>query len=253
MFDYHARPGLLRDRVLVITGAGDGIGRAAALAYARHGATVVLVGRTRRKLEDTYDAITAANGPEPAIYPLNLDGAAPKDYADLARVVEAEFGAVHGLLNNAGVLGPRTPLAQFNPSEWDRVLRINLTSQFLLTQALLPVLAAAPRASVVFTSSGVGRVGRAYWGAYSVSKFGVEALTQIWADELENISSIRINAINPGATRTEMRAAAYPGESPDENPAPDDIMPLYLYLMGDDSVDCNGRSLDAQRGAPGDT
>lgn len=246
MFDYQPPTDLLQGRFILVTGAGDGIGRAAAKSYARHGATIVLLGRTIKKLEETYDEIVAAGSPEPAIYPMNLQGATPRDYQDMVNTLEREFGQLHGVLHNAALLGRRTPLGQYPPEEWQQLLQVNLTASFLMTQALLPLLALAADASVIFTSSGVGRRGRAYWGAYAVSKFAVEGMMQVWAEELSEISNVRVNSINPGATRTRMRADAYPGENPDQNPTPDEIMPLYLYLMGPQSRHLNGVSLDAQ-------
>lgn len=253
MFDYQPPADLLQGRFILVTGAGDGIGRAAAKSYARHGATIVLLGRTIKKLEETYDEIVAAGSPEPAIYPMNLQGATPRDYQDMANTLEREFGQLHGVLHNAALLGRHTPLGQYPPEEWQQLLQVNLTASFLMTQALLPLLVLAADASVIFTSSGVGRRGRAYWGAYAVSKFAVEGMMQVWAEELSEISNVRVNSINPGATRTRMRADAYPGENPDQNPTPDEIMPLYLYLMGPQSRHLNGVSLDAQSidGQPG--
>lgn len=243
---YHARPDLLKDRVILVTGAGDGIGKAAALAFAGHGATVVLVGKTTKKLEKVYDAIVAAGGPEPVLHPMNLEGATPEHYAELAEALQREFGRLDGLLHNAAWLGSITPIEHYPPEQWLRVMHINLNAPFLMTRALLPLLRQSESASVVFTSSGVGRKGRAYWGAYAVSKFGIEGLAQILADEVETNTAIRVNCLNPGATRTHMRAVAFPGEDPMTLPTPEDIMPAYLYLMGPDSRDVRGLSLDAR-------
>ncbi|MGB0466400.1 MAG: YciK family oxidoreductase [Pontibacterium sp.] len=246
MFDYQAPEQLLANRIILVTGAGDGIGRAAAKACAAHGATVVLLGRTLEKLETLYDEIEAAGYPQPAIVPLNLESATEHDYLELANKLEQEFGRLDGLLNNASLLGVRTPIESYDPVIWNQVMQVNVTAPFMLTQTLLPLLQASEDASVVFTSSGVGRKGRAYWGAYSVSKFATEGMMEVLADEMDNTSNIRVNCINPGATRTQMRATAYPGEPPHNNPAPEDIMPLYLYLMGPDSQGINSQSLDAQ-------
>ncbi len=246
MFSYQAPQDLLAGRVILVTGAGDGIGRAAAHAYARHGATVVLLGRTLEKLELVYDELEAAGYPQPAIVPLNLETAAEHDYIELANQLQDTFGKLDGILHNAGILGPITSIEGYDPIIWQQVMQVNLNAPFLMTQTLLPLLRLAPEASIIFTSSGVGRRGRAHWGAYAVSKFGTEGLAQVLADELENISAIRVNCINPGATRTAMRVWAYPAENPQNNPAPEEIMPLYLYLMGPDSKAVNGQSLDAQ-------
>lgn len=244
--DYQARPDLLKDRIILVTGAGDGIGAAAAKACAAHGATVILLGRTTRKLEKVYDEIEAAGHPTPAIYPMNLEGAAPKDYADMAETIENEFGRLDGLLHNASLLGTLTPLGQYNLEQWGKVMQVNLNAPYLMTCACLELLKKSDDASLVFTSSSVGRKGRAYWGAYGISKAATENMMQIWADELENNTSIRVNSINPGATRTAMRAKAYPGEDPSSNPYPAEIMNAYLYLLGPDSKGVTGQQFDAQ-------
>lgn len=243
---YQPQPDLLRDRVVMVTGAGDGIGQAAARSFAAHGATVILSGRTTAKLEAVYDEIVASGGPMPAIVPLDLRGATAADYAHIAERIEVELGRLDGVLHNAGVLGERKRIEDTRPGSWDEVLQVNLTAAFLLTQALLPLLRASPDASLVFTSSGVGRRGRAYWGAYAVSKFATEGLMQVLADELDTTTTVRVNCVNPGATNTAMRRSAYPAEDPAVNPDPADIMATYLYLMGPDSHGVTGQSLDAQ-------
>ncbi len=246
MFNYSARNDLLQDRIILVTGAGDGIGRAAAKSFAAHGATVVLLGRTLEKLEAVYDEIEAAGYPQPAIVPMNLDTATEHDYIEVSNKLYDEFGRLDGVLHNAGLLGMRTPLENYDPITWEQVMRVNVHAPFLMTQSLLPLMQHSADASVVFTSSGVGRKGRAYWGAYAVSKFATEGMMEVLADELENQANIRVNAINPGATRTNMRAYAYPAEDPSNNPTPEEIMPVYLYLMGPDSQNTNGQSIDAQ-------
>ncbi len=244
---YQPAADLLRDRTILITGAGDGIGRAAALSCAAHGATVILLGKTIAKLEAVYDEIETAGFPQPAIYPLKLGGATWQDYETLRDTLEEEFGHLDGLLHNAGILGQRKSILDTTEADWNEVLQVNLTSNFLLTKALLPLLQKSADASIVFTSSGVGRKGKAYWGAYAVSKFGVEGLSQILADELDSTTPIRVNCINPGATNTAMRRIAYPAESPSVNPFAEQIMPAYLYLLGPDSKGVTGQSLDAQQ------
>ncbi|MBQ0795530.1 YciK family oxidoreductase [Zhongshania sp.] len=244
--EYIAAPQCLQNKIILVTGAGDGIGRAAALSYAQHGATVILLGRTVEKLEAVYDEIEAAAYPQAAIYPLHLRGAVMKDYEELANTIEREFGRLDGLLHNAGVLGQRRTLAQTTVDSWDEVLHVNLSAPFMMTQALLPMLAAAENASIILTSSSVGRKGRAFWGAYAISKFGTEGMMQILADEEFDLNNTRVNSINPGATQTVMRRTAYPGENPQDNPLPEVIMPLYLYLMSDDSKAVNGQQFDAQ-------
>ena len=244
--NYQPELSLLRHKVILVTGAGDGIGRAAAEAYAAHGATVILAGRTVAKLESVYDRIENAGYPVPTIYPVDLAGATEDDYQTLCGIIDREFGKLDGLLHNAGELGERTSIASYKLNDWEKVMHVNVTAQFMMTKALLPALEKAENGSIVFTSSGVGRRGKAYWGAYSVSKFATEGLCQVLADELEDTTRIRVNCINPGATRTAMRARAYPGENPGTLRTPEEIMGVYLYLMGDESLAVNGQSLNAQ-------
>lgn len=243
---YQASDNVLQNRTIVITGAGAGIGRCAALTFAAHGATVILVGKTIAKLESIYDEIEKAGYPQAAIYPLHLGGAVMKDYQDMHDTLAKEFGVIDGILHNASILGDRKPIAQTDSTEWQEVMHVNVNAPFMMTKALLPLLEKSQDASIIFTSSSVGRVGRAYWGPYAVSKFATEGLMQTLADELANTSNIRVNAINPGATNTAMRRTAYPAEIPTVNPLPDQIMPLYLYLMGIDSKGINAQSIDAQ-------
>ena len=245
---YTAPAGLLADRNILVTGAGDGIGRAAAIGFAAHGATVILLGRTQTKLDAVYDQIVANGGPEPIIQLLDLANADSAAFELLAEQIEQELGCLHGLLHNAALLGPRTSIEQYSPTAWREVMAVNVDSAFMLTRALIPALRAAPDASIVFSSSGVGRRGKAYWGGYAVSKFAIEGLSQVLADELVGTSQIRVNCLNPGATRTAMRRAAYPAEDPGSNPEPARILAAYLFLMGRDSIGVTGRSLDAQRG-----
>lgn len=244
--EYKAPNNLLDDKVILVTGASDGIGKAASIAYAEKGATVILLGRTIHKLEAVYDEIEQRGFNKPAIYPMDLAAAAEHDYQELGNILQREFGKLDGLLHNAGILGELTPIAQYPMETWHKVMQVNVDSAFMLTQATLPLMQNAQNASIVFTSSSVGRKGRAYWGAYSVSKFAVEGLMQVLAEELENTSNIRVNAINPGATRTAMRASAFPAENPETLRRPEDILAAYFYLMGDDSVGIHGQSIDAQ-------
>ncbi len=241
--NYKPAADLLKDRIILVTGAGDGIGAEAARTFARHGATVILVGRTQKKLEAVYDAIVSDGGPEPSIAVIDFAKAQGDDYQTIADAIDQEFGHLDGLLNNAGILGYLAPLEHYEVQKWLEVMHVNLTAPYVLTQALLPLLRKAEDPSIVFTSSGVGRKGRALWGAYAVSKFGTEGLMQTLADELDGL---RVNCINPGKTRTAMRRAAYPAEDPSTLKSAADIMPSYLYLLGPDSNGVSGQSLDCQ-------
>jgi NAD(P)-dependent dehydrogenase (short-subunit alcohol dehydrogenase family) len=244
--EYQPDANLLAGRAILITGAGDGIGKEVALTSAAHGATVILAGRTVAKLEQVYDQIIAADGPEPTIYPVDLEGATSDNYDELCVHILEQFGRLDGLLLNAGILGQRTPLSNYRQDVWATVMQVNVTAQFQMTQALMPALEKSADASVIFTSSGVGRVGRSFWGAYAVSKFAVEGMVQVWAAELDGLGSVRVNAINPGATATGMRAQAFPAENPGSLKSAAEIMPAYLYLLGSDSKVVNGQSIDAQ-------
>lgn len=245
--NWQPEPELLRDRVILVTGAGGGIGRACALGFAAHGATVVLLGRTIRKLESVYDEIEQAGHPKPAIYPLDLEGATTKHYQELAATVEREFGRLDGLLHNAAMLGTCTPMTHYDPAMWFQVMQINLNAPFLLTHACLPLLMHTDDASVVFTSDRVGRKARAYWGAYAVSKFGLEGLTQILADETEVNTQLRFNSIDPGPVRTRIRAQAYPGEDPRPLAQPEDVVKPFLYLISPASSGVTGRQFSLRK------
>ncbi len=246
MFTYDARPDLLSGKTILVTGAGSGLGRAAAISYARHGANVVLLGKTLEKLEQTYDAIEAAGGPEPALMTLDLETAGEPECEEVANIIATEFGKLDGLLHNAAVSAPMLPLQFVTLSSWNKLLQVNLTAAFALTRACLPVLRQAPNASVVFTSSRAGRETRAYWGPYAVSKHGVETLMEIFYHELATISRVRVNSLNPGPCATALRKVIFPAEDPATAVQPDALMPLYLYLMGDDSLHENGGRFDAQ-------
>jgi NAD(P)-dependent dehydrogenase (short-subunit alcohol dehydrogenase family) len=243
---YEYADDILKGRVILITGATDGIGRALALHTASLGAQVILHGRSTKKLEEIYDAVEAIDGVlRPSIAVLDLSIADGNAYASLTESIEKEFGRLDGLVHNAGILGPRLSIEQYDVSEWQRVLHINLTAPFVLTQQLLPMLQQSEDPSVIFTSSGVGRVGKPFWGAYSVSKFGTESLSQMLAAENSH-TPLRSNCINPGPVRTKMRLEAYPAEDRDALLNPADIMAAYVYLLGPDSKGTTGQSLDIQ-------
>ena len=243
--NYTPAADLLNERVILITGAGDGIGKALAKACAAHGATVILLGRTTRKLEEVYDEIEQAGHPQPAIFPMNLEGAAPKDYEDLAESIENEFGRLDGLVHNATNLGRQMPLTQYDLETWFKTVQVNLNAPLLMTRALSPLLMKSEDASLLFVSDVVARKPRAYWGAYGITKAACEAMMTALADELEK-THVRVNSIDPGAVRTRFRTRSYPGEVPETNPLPEEVIGPYLYLLGADSKGVNGEALDAQ-------
>lgn len=242
---YTAPEQLLKDKIILITGAGDGIGKTAALTFARFGANVILLGKTTKKLTAVYDEIVAQGYPEPAIVPLDLKGATASHYQQMAATIKAEFGRLDGLLHNAAMLGVLSPFEHIDLESWQDIMQVNVTAALLMTQALLPVLKLSPAPSIIFTSSGVGKKGKALWGPYAISKFATEGMMEILADEFQH-TTLRVNCINPGATRTSMRSKAYPGENPMSLKTPEELMWLYLYLMGDDSRGVTGQSLNAQ-------
>ena len=239
--NYQPSANLLQDRIILITGAGDGIGATAAKTFAAHGATVILLGRTIAKLEAVYDAIVAAGHPQPAIYPMDLEGATYDNYEDLAATLGKEFGRLDGLLHNAAILGARMMIEQYDLKLWARVMHVNLTAPFLLSRACLPQLRKSADGRVLFTSADVAHTGRAYWGVYGVSKAGADNLMQIMADELVTNTPIRVNSIDPGKVATRIRRLAFPAEDAATLPSPQSIMPAYLYLMGPDSKNETGQ------------
>jgi NAD(P)-dependent dehydrogenase (short-subunit alcohol dehydrogenase family) len=243
---YPAKPDELRGRVIAITGAGDGVGRAVARACALHGATVVLMGRTVRKLEALHAELLAAGAPEPSIAPIDFEKAVAGDYDRIASAILERYARLDGLLHNAAMLGTLSPVEHYDVPTWCRVMHVNVTAAFVLTQVLLPALKRSSDASVLFTSSSVGRRGRAYWGAYAVSKFAVEGLAQVLADELESDATVRVNALNPGPVRTRMRQQAYPSENLANLPPPEALTAVYVALLGPGSRGITGRSFDCQ-------
>jgi NAD(P)-dependent dehydrogenase (short-subunit alcohol dehydrogenase family) len=243
MQDYQPNSRLLAERNILVTGAGSGIGQAVAKACAGHGATVILLGRNKRKLEETYDAIESAGGPTPAMIPFDLEKAPASDYYALGETLYKEFGSLHGLVHCAAQLSLLSRIDDYDVETWNKVIQVNLTAPFILTQACLPLLRRAEDASIIFTSDRVGRKGKAYWGAYAVSKSAIEGLMETLADELEN-SQIRVNTIAPGPTQTALRAWAFPGEDPLALPKPESRVLEYLYLAGPDSAGITGQKFD---------
>jgi len=238
--------GVLRDRIILITGSSDGIGKALALHAASLGAQVVLHGRSVQKLEKVYDAIEELDGaPRPSIAVMDLESANAESYMTLAQSIESEFGRLDGLVLNASILGERYSIEQYDAVLWQKVMHVNVTSVFAMTQVFLPLLHLSEDPSVIFTSSGVGRTGKAFWGAYAASKFATEGLSQVLADEHRH-GKLRSNCINPGATRTNMRLAAYPAEDRDLLKRPEEILAPYIFLLGPDSQGVTGESFDAQ-------
>ena len=244
---YQPQLNLLHNRIILVTGASDGIGQEAAITYARHGASVILLGRSDEKLRAVAEEINQAGAIPARWFALDLLTCTPQECQQLAQKISVHYPRLDGVLHNAGLLGDVVPMAEQKPEVWQQVMQVNVNGTFILTQALLPLLLQSDSGSLVFTSSSVGREGRANWGAYAVSKFATEGMMQVLADEYKN-RHLRVNCINPGGTRTKMRASAFPTEDALKLKTPADIMPLYLWLMGDDSRRKTGMTFDAQPG-----
>lgn len=249
MNSYQAPPDLLQDRVILVTGAGQGLGQTAAQTFAAHGATVILTGRNEQRLSATYDAIADAGHPEPVIFPLDLEQATDKDFADMAEAIAGQLGRLDGILHNAARFDNLAPLELATLDQWLGTLRVNLAAPFALTRACLPLMRAAQDASIVMTSETHGRKPTAYWGAFGVSKWGLEALVKTWAQELEVTPQVRINLLVPGPVQSPQRKKTHPAEVQDTLPRASDLMPTYLYLMGPASRGRSGEIFDARPGA----
>ena len=243
MKNYQAAPDLLKDRVILVTGAGQGVGRTAALTFAAHGATVILHGRKVPKLEAVYDEIEAAGHAKPAIFPLDMEKASDHDYEAFAHAIEREFGRLDGILHNAAQGQRLSPLENQSLDLWLQLLRVNLAAPFALTRACFPLLKLSPDASVVFTGESHGHAPAAYWGGFAVAKSGLETLVKIWSDEWEMYPQLRVNALIPGPVNSPQRTMTHPGEAKGTLPSPEDLMPNYLYLMGSDSRGISGQIL----------
>jgi len=250
LVNWNPAPDLLHDRVVLITGAAQGIGRAVSMSLAAHGATTILQDRDVHGLEQAYDEILAAGYSEPALYPLDLQGTGPDDYQTLAATLQQEFQRLDGLIHNAATLGALVPLANFDDELWFQTLQVNLNAPYLLTRACLDLLCRSHDAAILFTTDAVGRTGKAYWGAYAVAKAGQEAMMQILADELELNTPVRVNSIDPGPVRTALRLLAYPAEDQTGLKLPEDVTKPFLYLVGPDSKGITGRQFTASEMLP---
>lgn len=243
---YQPHQNSLERRVILVTGASQGIGRAVAKGLAAHGATVILLGKSVKALEKVYDEIEQAGGPTPAIYPLNLANATPEDYHDMATRIEQTLGGLDGVLHNAAMFSALTPIEHYSLPVWYQVMQVNLNSVFLLTQAVLPLLKKSPDARVLLTGAASDQKGKAYWGAYAVSKYGCEGLMHTLAEELESNTNIRVNLINPGRVATQLRLKAYPAdpEGYQRCRTPESLLSQYVYLLGPDSRPVHGQIID---------
>lgn len=242
--DYHPAADLLLGRAILVTGAGQGLGREVALACARHGATVALLGRSQEKLAATYDAIEAAGGPQPALLPLDLATAGSAQFEEVANLLRRDLGGLAGIAHCASHFVPLGPLANQTLEQCLALLRVNVAAAFGLTKACLGLLAAAPDSSVVFTGETHGAHPRAYWGAFAVSKSALSTLAAIWADELEQAGRPRMNVLIPGPIATPQRAASHPGEDRGRLRTAQEAARAFLWLLGPDGAGYDGSTLE---------
>jgi len=242
--DFTLEPQCLANKVILITGAGSGIGRSLALAAAKHGATCILAGKTLKKLEALYDEITTAGFPEPAIHPINLLRAEPQHAFELAQSIDTMFGRLDAVIHNAAITGQICQTDLLPPQQWQQVMQLNVNVPYLLTHALLSLLRKSDTASIVFTTADEALQGKAYWSAYSASKFGLLGFAQALHQELEENTTIRVNCINPGKVRTNLRARIYPGIDPMTWPAPEEIIEQYIYVLSDDAKAIRGKWIE---------
>lgn len=240
--DFSFTPDELKDKIILVTGANRGFGKAMTLDLAKAGATVIMLGRDLGSLETTYDEVVNAGFAEPILYPLDLEGATPEHYEQLQKDILDNFGQLDGLIHNAGIIGTMMPIEQYDLKLWYSTMQINVNAPFMLTQFLIPVLSKSKDARILFLSSSVGRAAKAYWGAYGVSKFAIEGLSKTLAEELEK-TNIRVNSFDPKRMRTEMRRTAYPAENSDNNPLPESVSPAIVYLMSEAAQSLNGEQL----------
>jgi NAD(P)-dependent dehydrogenase (short-subunit alcohol dehydrogenase family) len=240
--DHIFKDGELKDKVILVTGANRGFGLAITMDLSKAGATVIMLGRDLGSLEYAYDAVVDAGYNEPILYPLDLEGATPENYQELQDNVLEKFDKLDGLIHNAAILGAQMPIEQYDIKLWYSTLQINLSAPFMLTQFLIPALVKSEDARILFLSSSVGREAKAYWGAYSVSKFGIEGFAKTLSEELEK-TNISVNTVNPGKLRTEMRRTAYPAEDSSTVPMPEEKSAAIVYLLSNLSPKMNGEQL----------
>ena len=240
--NYKVKQNELNSKVILVTGANKGFGLAISMDLAKAGATVIMLGRDLSSLEYAYDAVVDAGYKEPILYPLDLEGASPENYQELQDNIIEKFNRLDGLIHNAAILGTQMPIDQYDIKLWYSTLQINLSAPFMLTQFLIPALKKSDDARILFLSSSVGRKARAYWGAYSVSKFGLEGLAMTLSEELEK-TKIKVNTINPGKMRTEMRRTAYPAEDASTLPEPEEKSSVIVYLLSKEAERINGEQL----------
>ena len=226
---------LLKNKNILITGATDGIGAQISKLYSSHGANIILLGRNEEKLNKIYDDIIKNTDTKPLILEYDLNQISDNGAKEIANAISDEYGVLNGLIHNAAELGKLTSLENYSLDDWDKLMRVNLTAPFLLTKYLLPSLKEADNGRVILTSSGVAHKGRAFWGAYSISKAALKTMQEIFSEEFEGSSSIKFFSFYPVATRTKMRSAAYPAEDPNNLKSAEDLNDYYLWFFSEKS------------------
>ncbi len=241
MNNYNVPDNLLNGKVILITGAGQGIGRSAAIKFAELGATVILAGRNIEKLTKVYDEILVKGFSEALIFPLDLESASDNDYNAMAKGIEEQLGHLDGILHNASQFDNLSPLAIQSSEQFETMFKINVIAVFSMTKACLYLLKQSVDASIIFTSTSAAQTPKAYWGAHAISKAAADCMMRIWADELEMTPNVRINSIIPGALQSPQRKKSHPGEIHSELRTIESVLPLYCYLMGSDSRKVTGQ------------
>lgn len=239
--NYQADAALLKDRVILVTGAGQGLGKTAAMAYALHGATVILLGRRQKKLEAVYDAIQMQGGPEPLIFPMDLEKLTDESAMAIAEGIYQQLGRLDGILHSAAHFDNLSPLEIQTGAQFSRMLQVNLVAPFAITKACLPLLKQSADAAILFTSTSNMHPSSAFWGSHGISKRAVEEMAHMWSLELGQFPNLRINTLLPGPIQSPQRKKTHPGEIHADLPQADALLPLYLYLMGPDSRDHSGQ------------
>ena len=235
---------MLATKIILLTGASRGIGRAIAKSLAANGATVILLSRSVPDLVSLYDEIVHAGYPQPSIYPFNLCSATLEDYDDLRRNIEKEYGRLDGLIHNAGILGDLSPIEHYNIQKWYQVLQVNLNGAFMLTQATMSLLKKSPAANIIFTLNQISNQPKANWGAYAVANAGCQTMMQMLASECENLTNIKVNAVRLAKVQTSLRAQAYPAEDKSQLTKPEDVCQDYVELMSATKRHLNGAIVD---------
>lgn len=249
--EYKAGANLLAGRTILVAGADTDLGEAVASSLATHAATVILLGKKRKRLEQVYDRIEGSAAPQPALMPINLTKASAESYEQLAETLNSEFGRLDGIAHCDMEIGILSPLELYDLPVFADVMQANVNAPYLLTRTCMALLRKSADASIVFTSSEAGREGKPFWGAYGISCFAIEGMMQTWAQELQGEARIRVNSLATGPIRTAQRAKAYPGEDPSTLPPPDEVVAAYIYLLGPESTNVTGQALHAQQPPPG--